>query len=711
MTSANAGGGNNRKPADWSIRNHHNQNVHQQGTSSVTTNTGNTASDIVRKYYEEILRNGIRSQTNQLPQRPRAGVHLSPGSTTTNPGTVPANSTETISLSGDHRSNEPHHPPPVIIHSNHLGDEEIESGNSADGSAHVNVNSAIPPGATIESIAGIPDPSVTTTAPTTTKTKESAADDEVIDFIFGLSGSGKDGAENNNQPFRMTTERLAYILIGSCCALSILCLIIVAFSIRCRDMCDEYRAWKKAEKLAVYSHLRYNHQNFPQYPFSGNGGGKSGAAGGRHHASPNSQSLHPLHLQLQQQQLQQQQQSTLLQQKHHDFRTSATGAGGATTSARIETLHDPYGPNETTTDSSQILPLPGHGSSSSPSCLLTNSSGLIHHHHQHFTTSQQQQQFELKQSHSHNRRPIFGPSCCCCPISTTTTTATTGGRSSNFPNARTAAAAAAGNGVKGKKSSRALHHQTQQHHHQSSSDSCPRGYLHPTPRGKLPFGAASSLHQLFPATNAGGGHRLASGASLSDQLEEDEEGDSMDSMIEHVAGGGGGQECTCSPNEPMYVDLPPGQQQQQHRGKKISSSSAATAGAATGGYKNNHHRHPHQHQHNESSNPSWIQSSIIVDELHRKHANMNRGAGGGGGKSGHRNHVATSGNGQQPQTSKHAPNLSSSSGNHVRNNGNHTTTAGGGGGGGAGQVPKQIMKYKRPDEALIFWSGNDDRLI
>lgn len=54
--------------------------------------------------------------------------------------------------------------------------------------------------------------------------------------------------------YRLTTERLAYILIGSCCALSVLCLIVVAMSVRCRDMCDEYRSWKKAEKAAMRWH-------------------------------------------------------------------------------------------------------------------------------------------------------------------------------------------------------------------------------------------------------------------------------------------------------------------------------------------------------------------------------------------------------------------------------------------------------------------------
>uniref|UniRef100_T1KEW1 Uncharacterized protein n=1 Tax=Tetranychus urticae TaxID=32264 RepID=T1KEW1_TETUR len=38
----------------------------------------------------------------------------------------------------------------------------------------------------------------------------------------------------------------------------LLCSIIIAFSIRCRDMCDEYKACQKAEKLAM---LNYRYQN------------------------------------------------------------------------------------------------------------------------------------------------------------------------------------------------------------------------------------------------------------------------------------------------------------------------------------------------------------------------------------------------------------------------------------------------------------------
>lgn len=59
--------------------------------------------------------------------------------------------------------------------------------------------------------------------------------------------------------YRLTTERLAYILIGTCCGLAVLVLIIVAMSVRCKDMCSEYRSWKNAEKAALRWH-RHNRQ-------------------------------------------------------------------------------------------------------------------------------------------------------------------------------------------------------------------------------------------------------------------------------------------------------------------------------------------------------------------------------------------------------------------------------------------------------------------
>lgn len=57
--------------------------------------------------------------------------------------------------------------------------------------------------------------------------------------------------------YRLTTERLAYILIGSCCGLAVLVLVIVAMSVRCKDMCTEYHSWKSAEKAALRWH-RHN---------------------------------------------------------------------------------------------------------------------------------------------------------------------------------------------------------------------------------------------------------------------------------------------------------------------------------------------------------------------------------------------------------------------------------------------------------------------
>lgn len=66
-----------------------------------------------------------------------------------------------------------------------------------------------------------------------------------------INNSGPTRVMVPNSTYRLTTERLAYILIGSCCALSIICLIIVAMSVRFKDMCDEYRSWKNAEKAAI----------------------------------------------------------------------------------------------------------------------------------------------------------------------------------------------------------------------------------------------------------------------------------------------------------------------------------------------------------------------------------------------------------------------------------------------------------------------------
>lgn len=54
----------------------------------------------------------------------------------------------------------------------------------------------------------------------------------------------------NITPNRLTTEKLAYILISSCCGFAVLCLLVVFVTVRCRDMYQDYKAWKRAQKLA-----------------------------------------------------------------------------------------------------------------------------------------------------------------------------------------------------------------------------------------------------------------------------------------------------------------------------------------------------------------------------------------------------------------------------------------------------------------------------
>lgn len=60
-------------------------------------------------------------------------------------------------------------------------------------------------------------------------------------------------------------DRLAFILIGGSCALSVVCLVLAAMSMRCQDMCDDYRSLRNAERAALKlqrHRLKYtkNHQ-------------------------------------------------------------------------------------------------------------------------------------------------------------------------------------------------------------------------------------------------------------------------------------------------------------------------------------------------------------------------------------------------------------------------------------------------------------------
>lgn len=64
---------------------------------------------------------------------------------------------------------------------------------------------------------------------------------------------------------KSSNDRLAFILIGGSCALSVVCLVLAAMSMRCQDMCDDYRSLRNAERAALKlqkHRLRYtkNHQ-------------------------------------------------------------------------------------------------------------------------------------------------------------------------------------------------------------------------------------------------------------------------------------------------------------------------------------------------------------------------------------------------------------------------------------------------------------------
>ena len=238
--------------------------------------------------------------------------------------------------------------------------------------------------------------------------------------------------------YRLTTERLAYILIGSCCALSILCLIVVAMSVRCRDMCDEYRSWKKAEKAAQRWHRH-------QYRLT---------------AIPPDMSRY--------------------------FRTS-------------------------------------------------------------FQPSQEYNRSNLPLTHLPDSHvPLFGPTCCHCLNCSS---------SWLFRDAK--------RGVWG----------------------CTRGYYHPAPRGKLPFGAASTVNTFMPR------HSTANHCDEADDTDSLNASELIDNRHAHNA------------YKHTYVD---------------NSS-------------NNIHgkRQPNQrHQQlrriaQPNGNLNWLHSSELVDELHRKHCNVN----------------------------------------------------------------------------------------
>jgi hypothetical protein len=65
----------------------------------------------------------------------------------------------------------------------------------------------------------------------------------------------KDIYEQTSDTMRPVTkssnDRLAFILIGGSCVLSVVCLVLAAMSMRCQDMCDDYQSLRNAEKAAM----------------------------------------------------------------------------------------------------------------------------------------------------------------------------------------------------------------------------------------------------------------------------------------------------------------------------------------------------------------------------------------------------------------------------------------------------------------------------
>lgn len=375
------------------------------------------------------------------------------------------------------------------------------------------------------------------------------------DLMNNALGSADSPA--NRESYRLTTERLAYILIGSCCAISIFCLIVVAFSIRCRDMCAEYKNWKNAEKLALFNYRYQQHQQ--------------------------------------------------QQQRNHRLKLHQMAAFGNLVS-------------ESNSSSSQLIS--GHSGSSGPPAVNVGAVGAL----------------------TNLSRPIFGPApCCCCPTA-------------NLNN---------NNNNKDKK-----------HSKQHNANDQANFHFHPCPRGRLPFGAASSVFARFngaannPLANGGGANLGQLNENNENSLELlDEENDTLNGSLtdefttsklktthgRNVAPGGNQPangvclQCTCDESfEDEESDLGSLSQvptaiknassaQQYLRPNQLINHTHAKSHHFNSSNVNNHHHHINHHlNHNGNQNHNnnkshkqrgfqpmdnnWIsQSSMIVDELHRKH--------------------------------------------------------------------------------------------
>lgn len=88
---------------------------------------------------------------------------------------------------------------------------------------------------------------------------------QTTETSLSTSASGPGPAKTGSSSSKGTSDRLAFILIGGSCALSVVCLVLAAMSMRCSDMCDDYRSLRNAERAALKlekHRLKYtkNHQ-------------------------------------------------------------------------------------------------------------------------------------------------------------------------------------------------------------------------------------------------------------------------------------------------------------------------------------------------------------------------------------------------------------------------------------------------------------------
>lgn len=97
-------------------------------------------------------------------------------------------------------------------------------------------------------------PVSTTSVPTMSSTGGGMTTTQVsnIGDGHGQSGIAEGGGGDAGRPSgKSSNDRLAFILIGGSCVLSVVCLVLAAMSMRCQDMCDDYHSLRNAERAAL----------------------------------------------------------------------------------------------------------------------------------------------------------------------------------------------------------------------------------------------------------------------------------------------------------------------------------------------------------------------------------------------------------------------------------------------------------------------------